>query len=195
VSLESVGQQISLVHSVTSLRSPSVNQLTNATSPDVTGGPTMTHAPALVRRSNPLARRLLRIGMPMGPNVLLTVRGRTSGEPRTAPVAIVEVDGRRWVIGAYGEVQWVRNLRAAGEAEIELRGRRERVRATELDREAAAAFYRDRLRPYVARLPPLGRLFARGLFAMVGADVLRDPEAAAATRPVFELHRVSAADG
>ncbi|TAL05614.1 MAG: deazaflavin-dependent nitroreductase, partial [Chloroflexota bacterium] len=41
----------------------------------------MTQAPAFVRASNPLTRRMLRLGMPMGPNVLLTVRGRTSGLP------------------------------------------------------------------------------------------------------------------
>ena len=82
----------------------------------------MTTAPAFVRASNPLSRRLLRLGTPMGPNVLLTVRGRSSGKPRSAAVAVVELDGRRWIMGAYGDVQWVRNLRAAGEAEIRGRG-------------------------------------------------------------------------
>ena len=93
----------------------------------------MTTAPAFVRASNPLSRRLLRLGTPMGPNVLLTVRGRTSGLPRSAAVAVVELDGRRWVIGAYGDVQWVRNLRAAGSAEIRVHGTNEPVVARELD--------------------------------------------------------------
>ncbi len=66
-------------------------------------------------------RGLLRRGMPMGPNAMLTVRGRKTGEPRTAAVAVLEVDGRRWILGAYGEVNWVRNLRAAGRGQ---RGRR-----------------------------------------------------------------------
>ena len=78
----------------------------------------MTQAPAIVRASNPLTRGLLRLGVPMGPNVLLTVRGRTSGLPRSAPVAIAGLDGRRWIIAAYGDVQWVRNLRAAGEGDL-----------------------------------------------------------------------------
>jgi deazaflavin-dependent oxidoreductase (nitroreductase family) len=147
----------------------------------------MTTAPAFVRASNPLTRRLLRLGTPMGPNVLLTVRGRTSGLPRSAAVAIVELDGRRWVIGAYGDVQWVRNLRAAGSAEIRVRGRNEPVVARELDSTEATDFYARILPTYVGRLPWFGRLFARVLFSAAAPEVRSDPERAASTRPVFEL--------
>jgi len=76
---------------------------------------------------------LLVAGVPLGPNRLVTIRGRKSGLPRTTPVAIIEVSGRRWVWAPWGEVQWVRNLRAAGRATITLRGRKEEVSATELD--------------------------------------------------------------
>lgn len=147
----------------------------------------MTQAPALIRFSNPITRRLLRIGVPMGPNLLLTVRGRTTGRPRTAPVAVAEIDGRRWVIGAYGEVHWVRNLRAAGEAVIRSGDRTEHVTAVELDRDTARAFFRDRLPAYVATLPLLGRLFIRVLFRLAAPEVLSDPGRAAALHPVFEL--------
>jgi deazaflavin-dependent oxidoreductase (nitroreductase family) len=147
----------------------------------------MTTAPAFVRVSNPLTRRLMRLGMPAGPNVLLTVTGRTSGLPRTAPVAVVELDGRRWVIGAYGDVQWVRNLRAAGQAEVGARGGSEPVTARELDATEATDFYARILPTYVRRLPWFGRLFARILFATAAPEVRNDPERAAVTRPVFEL--------
>ena len=147
----------------------------------------MTTAPALVRTWNPLVRRLLKLGVPMGPNVVLTVRGRVSGEPRSAPVAVAEIGGHRYVVGAYGEVQWVRNLRAAGEGVIEIHGRRERVRATELDRGAATIFYRDTIPTYTARFPRLGRAFLRLLFRSVAPEVVMDPAKAAETRPVFEL--------
>ena len=150
----------------------------------------MTAAPALVRTWNPLVRRLLRIGVPMRPNVLLTVRGRTSGEPRTAPVAIAEIAGHRYVIGAYGNVHWVRNLRAAGEADIDIHGRHEHVRATELDREAALVFFRDTVPSYTARFPRLGRAFLQLLFRSVAPEVVLDPAKAAETRPVFELEHV-----
>ena len=148
-----------------------------------------TRVPALIRYSNPITRTLLRAGLPMGPNVLMTIRGRTSGEPRTAPVAVAEIDGRRYVIGAYGEVNWVRNLRAAGEAEIRIHGGMEHVHATELDQPAARTFFGETLPGYIARFPWIGRAFARLLFGFVGPEVLNDPERAAATRPVFELSR------
>ncbi len=147
----------------------------------------MTQAPAVVRLSNPLTRQLLRFGLPMGPNVLLTVRGRTSGQPRTAPVAVVQSAGRRWVIGAYGDVHWVRNLRTAGQADLQIRGRREHVTAVELEREQAIAFFGDILPAYLRGFPRIARGFARALFGFVGPEILDDPVKAAATRPVFEL--------
>jgi deazaflavin-dependent oxidoreductase (nitroreductase family) len=145
------------------------------------------NAPAFVRFSNPLTRRLLRLGLPMGPNVLLTVRGRTTGEPRTAPVAIVEIDGRRYVIAAYGEVHWVRNLRAAGEGDINIHGGTEHVMAQELDADATRAFFGERLPGFIARFPWIGRAFARVLFGLAAPEILDDPDKAAAKHPVFEL--------
>jgi deazaflavin-dependent oxidoreductase (nitroreductase family) len=64
------------------------------------------------------ARRALAAGMPMGPNVLLSVPGRKSGVLPTTPVSIVDGSDRCWVIGVFGDVDWVRNLRAAGQARI-----------------------------------------------------------------------------
>ena len=167
-----------------------------STQKTASGTPTTTRrsasAPALVRRSNPFVRALLRLGVPMGPNTLLTVRGRSTGQPRTAPVALVESDGRRWVVGAYGEVNWVRNLRAAGEADILVHGRSERVSAVELNRTAATIFYRDIVPRYVDRMPRLGRFFTRTLLRLIDArDMLADPERAAATWPAFELRPAS----
>lgn len=147
----------------------------------------MTNAPALVRLSNPIASRLFRLGLPTGPNVLMTVPGRSSGLPRTAPVAIVELEGRRFIIGIYGEVQWVRNLRAAGEADLRIHGQTEHVAAVGLDREGAIHFYRDLLPAFLSRLPWIGRVLGRLFLGLIARDVLFDPERAAANRPVFEL--------
>jgi deazaflavin-dependent oxidoreductase (nitroreductase family) len=144
-------------------------------------------APWFVRAPNGLVRRLMRVGLPMGPNVPMTVRGRTSGQPRTVPVAVSEINGRRYVIGAYGDVQWVRNLRAAGEATIRLKGEEVHVTATELDPVAAHAFFAETIPGYIAHFPRLGRAFLRALFRLVAPDLLSDPDKAAATRPVFEL--------
>ena len=79
--------------------------------------------PWAVRTFDPILRGLLARGMRMGPNTILTVRGRKSGEPRSAAVAVLEVGGRRWILGAYGDVNWVRNLRAAGRGTIRIEGR------------------------------------------------------------------------
>ena len=54
-------------------------------------------APRWVTFWGPFAKVLLAAGVPLGFNGLITIRGRKSGLPRTTPVAIIEVSGRRWV--------------------------------------------------------------------------------------------------
>ena len=141
------------------------------------------HVPAFVGGFNSIVTRLARAGIPLGPNALLTVRGRKTGEPHTTPVAVVAIGGRRWVQSPFGEVNWVRNLRAVGEGTLSHGKRQEPVEAVELSGDAAVAFYEEILAPYIRR-QPLRRLLA----TMVGlADVLEDPAGAANRHPVFEL--------
>jgi deazaflavin-dependent oxidoreductase (nitroreductase family) len=140
-------------------------------------------APGWVTIFGPIAKFLLAARVPLGFNGLITIRGRTSGMPRTTPVAIIDVSGRRWVWAPWGDVQWVRNLRAAGRATITVRGRKVEVRATELDAVERVAYFRDVLCP-VARGIPFGLRFIR---IVDGVD-LNDPLEAAKGRPVFELH-------
>jgi deazaflavin-dependent oxidoreductase (nitroreductase family) len=143
--------------------------------------------PSFVGAFNPIARRMLGLGIPLGPNALITILGRKSGLDRTTPVALVEIDGRRWVIGTFGETHWVRNLRAAGEATITVRRRQEVVGAVELARPDGVEFFRNVLGPYVRKIPfGLGRWM---LGSLLGAhDILQDPDVAADRHPVFELH-------
>jgi deazaflavin-dependent oxidoreductase (nitroreductase family) len=142
--------------------------------------------PRVVPLLNRIAKPLVGAGVPMGPNGLLTVRGRTSGLPRTTPLAIIEVSGRRWVWSPWGDVHWVRNLRDAGRATVTVRRRREEVRAIELDPSERVEFFRDTFGP-LARSLPFGVRFVR-LFD--GVDVT-DPVTAADGRAVFELLPVS----
>jgi deazaflavin-dependent oxidoreductase (nitroreductase family) len=152
-----------------------------------TAGESKARVPGFVGFFNPLAQRMLRIGIPLGPNALITVRGRKSGLERTTPVALVEIDGGRWVIGTFGETNWVRNLCAAGQAMITARRRTERVSATELSPEAGAPFFRDVLGAYVQRIPlGLGRFLVG--WVLGAKDILDDPIGSGATHPVFEVH-------
>jgi len=152
-----------------------------------TGSSRPGSVPRRVSLLNPLLRSLLALGVPLGPNGLITIRGRTSGLPRTTAVAIIApghgAAGRRWIWAPWGDVHWVRNLRAAGRATITVRRRTEEVTATELDPSERVGFFRDVLGP-LARSVPGGATFVR---AVDGVD-LDDPVLAAEGRVVFELH-------
>ena len=134
---------------------------------------------------NAVTKPLLAAGMPMGFNGLLTVAGRTTGIPRTTALAIIEDGDRRWVWAPWGEVHWVRNLRAAGRATITVRRRDLEVLAVELDADQRVAFFRDTLAP-IARRMRGGMAFIR---TIDGVD-LTDPAGAAEGRVVFELRPV-----
>lgn len=59
--------------------------------------------------------------------VLLEVRGRRSGLPRRLPL-LATVAGRRLLVSTVRQrANWLRNLRAAGSAQVWLQGRRRRV--------------------------------------------------------------------
>lgn len=163
------------------------------------GGPSSAgQAPALSDRTTAAARVprhvslfsillqfLLRAGVPLGFNALVTIRGRMTGRPRTVGLALIEVDGRRWVWAPWGDVHWVRNLRASGRAAVEVRRHRADVLATELDEEGRVAFFANVLAP-LARSIPFGPTFVR---VVDGVD-LGDPIAAAHGRCVFELRPI-----
>lgn len=99
---------------------------------------------------------LIRLGIAPRGYVLLTVAGRTSGEPRTKPLRILAFEGARYLVAPYGVVQWVRNLRAAGTGSLR-RGRRvEQIRVAEVDPAAAGPI----LRAYAREVPITRPYFA-----------------------------------
>jgi deazaflavin-dependent oxidoreductase (nitroreductase family) len=136
--------------------------------------------PWIIRALHPLAHQLLEMGVPIGPDKLITIRGRKTGKPRTTGVAVIEIDNRRWVMGSYGDVNWTRNLRKAGEATIQAGKQTERVTARELDIDEAATFFREDFKRYTQTLPRMVRIW-------VPKEILEHPNAAARTRPVFEI--------
>ncbi len=140
-------------------------------------------APIYVRVANVMTTTLLRAGVKLVgtgkyPMYLLTVRGRKSGLPRTVPIAMWEHNGKRYVGSVYGIVDWVRNLRAAGEATL-TRGRRsETVTVRELPQHEAALVLREDIKG--------GNPFARNYGVTADAS-LEEFERAVLTHPVFVL--------
>ena len=48
---------------------------------------------------------------------VLTVRGRKTGTPQSVPVNLLPLGDERFLVAPRGNTQWVRNVRAAGEAQ------------------------------------------------------------------------------
>ena len=145
----------------------------------------VAQVPAHVAIFSRILKRLVAAGVPLGYNRIVTIRGRKSGEPRDVALAVIEVSGRRWVWAPWGEVNWVRNLRAAGRATIVDRGEDVEVSAVELDPAQRVAFFRDILGPLARRIP-FGVWFVR---IVDGVD-LNDPVEAARGRVAFELQPI-----
>lgn len=124
---------------------------------------------------------LLRIGLPLGSLMLLSVRGRKSGNVYTTPVALVEHRGTRWLVAAFGEVNWVHNIRAAGQAQLRRGRRTETISVVELGTAEAAPILKQFLKKY--QLVP----FFRPYFDVTPQSPLTDFECEAAHHPVFHL--------
>ncbi len=96
------------------------------------------HRTFVDRLNDAFIAALLRLGVKIGSASLLTVRGRKSGQPHTVPVLVVERGEQRWLVAPYGEVQWVRNIRAAGTASLTHGRQSEAIAVTELSAREAA---------------------------------------------------------
>ena len=142
---------------------------------------TVARVPLYVRLVNPILEALLRLGLRRPPMVLLTVNGRRSGEPRTTPVGLLVLDGRRYLFSAFGEVNWVRNLRAAGTATIGVGRQRETLRSAELSAEEAGRVIRS-----ILKTPTYGPV-VRPYFPVSKDAPLTEFVQEARRHPVFEL--------
>jgi deazaflavin-dependent oxidoreductase (nitroreductase family) len=132
-----------------------------------------------VRRGlNVLVRALLRAGLAPPRTYLLTVAGRRTGQPRSTPVTLVEAEGQRWLVAPYGDVEWVRNARAAGRVTLSRGRRRETVSLQELGPTESAPI----LRRYAREVPVTRPSFDARPEAPVEAFT-----AEAARHPVFRI--------
>ena len=124
---------------------------------------------------------LSRLGLPVGPSVLLSVRGRTSGKVYTIPILLVENSGTSFLVAAFGEVNWVRNLRAAGRAQLTRRHRTEAIGVVELEAREAAPILKQYLREN-KRVS-----FIKPYFHVTPHSSLADFEREASHHPVFRM--------
>ncbi len=83
----------------------------------------------------------------MGSRVL-EVKGRKSGEWRSTPVNLLEVDGVRYLVAPRGNTQWVRNMRASGGGRLRLGRKTEDFKGTEVPPESAVPILRAYLKKW-----------------------------------------------
>jgi hypothetical protein len=109
----------------------------------------------------------------------LEVSGRKSGRTISLPVVIAIVDGQRYLVSMLGEdVNWVRNVRAAGGRAVLRSGGREQVRLEELP----AGQRPPILKAYLQRAPG-----ARPHVPVSKDAALAEFQRVAAEFPVFRL--------
>jgi deazaflavin-dependent oxidoreductase (nitroreductase family) len=95
---------------------------------------------------NPSVSFLMRLGISVLGSRVLAVRGRTTGEWRTTPVNVLTYQDNQYLVSPRGITQWVRNVRAGGEAELRLGQRREPIHLDELSDGEKPAILRAYLR-------------------------------------------------
>ena len=132
---------------------------------------------------------LLRIGIRitiLGSMMLLTVRGRKTGEPRTIPVDLYERDGRHFLIATHGEGNWVYNLRLARQGILSLGRHHQTFTATELAPQEAGLVIKEFLGSLLASQGIRGNMLRQHLGVRADSS-LDEFITVAKTHQVFEL--------
>jgi deazaflavin-dependent oxidoreductase (nitroreductase family) len=139
----------------------------------------------MVNAGNKIVVGLQRLGVAFGPMQLLTVAGRRTAVPRTFPIAVVSVNGGRYIFQAYPKAAWVANVRAAGEVTL-TRGRRtSAARLTEVPVEER--------RPLLHKLVEQSPASVGKRLVTTGLADAPTPEAAAAAADRIAVFRVEPA--
>jgi deazaflavin-dependent oxidoreductase (nitroreductase family) len=81
---------------------------------------------------NVLVAGAMRLGISVLGSRILRVRGRRSGVWRTVPINVLTLRDNRYLIAPRGNTEWSRNLRVAGEGELQLGRRSESFSSMEL---------------------------------------------------------------
>ena len=81
---------------------------------------------------NPAVAALTRAGFSFWGSRILRVKGRSSGEWRSAPVNLLTFEGKQYLVAPRGQTQWVRNIRVSGTGELVLGSKVQTFRAEEI---------------------------------------------------------------
>jgi hypothetical protein len=111
----------------------------------------------------------------------LEIRGRRSGRTISFPVVITDIEDERYIVSMLGaNVNWVRNLHAAGGLAVLRHGRRESVHLEEVDPSARPPILRRYLQVAPGARPhlPVDRTAPLTEFARIAADY-----------PVFQIQQ------
>lgn len=81
---------------------------------------------------NKIVHGLMGLGISVMGSRVLEVQGRKSGQWRSTPVNLLEVDGTRYLVAPRGNTQWVRNMRVSGGGRLRLGRKSEDFKATEV---------------------------------------------------------------
>ena len=137
---------------------------------------------------NHAIRSFLRLSVPFGYVGLLTVKGRKTGKTRRNPVGLFDYNGKRYLFSTFGDVNWVRNVRAAGTAIVRKKWTSKKVIPVELSPLETAKVLKEAIAPRFLGLG--GKVF--------GSHFPLKPDAPLAAfieeskrHPVFELHDAS----
>lgn len=101
------------------------------------------------RVANAAISAALRIAPLPGNARLLATQGRKTGKIHVTPVNIVTDDNRRWLVAPYGEVNWVKNVRANPRVQLRHGWRIESLEAHEIEAEERGAI----LKEYLQKVP------------------------------------------
>jgi len=134
----------------------------------------------LFKAGNFFTRSLLALGISFNGSTLITVPGRKTGQPHSTPITVVEFEGQRYVQSPFGSVNWVRNLRTAGQATLSWGRRHETVIATELTPEQAA--------PVIRSILPHAPKVIQDYFDVTAESSLEEIVRDAPNHPVFAVH-------
>src|SRR5207237_10131043 len=108
-------------------------------------------------------------------------------EPRTPARGVCQQSGRGWVLATFGETNWTRKLRVAGEGVLGRERHRETVATVELPPETAGPVLKEVLGPRLKS--PLQAAFLRRFYALTADSSPTDFIHEAQRHPVFELLR------